>query len=221
MIIRALHNATTRSPDGSESGGPAAATPAVLSSTVATTEPAAFSVDYVRELRAENKGYRLKAQQLEAAAATAATAAASAAADRSATEGKTAADTAAALQKAADDMAVRVSEVSAAAAIRLVRSEVRAGAAASGLAHPDFLKLLDTSAIVVGEDGEVVVPADFWTDAKAKFGHLFHTTGAGAGGTTSTSAPPKPAATAAKHASEMTDAEADAALSAIIGSHRR
>lgn len=208
MIIRALRDLRTFSPEGGEGGDTTAATvtPAVTTTTTpaAAAEPQSFSVDYVRELRAENKGYRLKAQQLEAAATEAKTAAE-----------KVAAELAAYGTKAAKELEAKIAEVSGAAAQRLVRAEIKAGAVASGIAHIDFLKLIDTSAVTVGADGEVIVPDSFWADTKAKFGHLFTQTGADKGTTTNTTAPPKAAPTTAKHASEMTDAEADAALAAL------
>ncbi len=186
---------------------PAAAAPAVATPTpaAAASEPQTFSVDYVRELRAENKGYRLKAQQLEAAANEA-----KAAADRAAAE------LTAATAKAAKEMADAVAAANTAAGQRLVRAEIRAGAKEAGLAHADFIKLLDTSAITVDKDGDVVVPADFWSSAKAALPHLFNATGADKGTTHNPVTPPKPVPATGKHARDMTDAEADAALEALV-----
>ena len=196
MFIRSLSRSFLYSGTTEGSGGTTPTTP---------PEPATFSVDYVRELRAENKGYRLKAQQLEAAATEA----------KNAAE-KAATDLVAATAKAAKDIEARVAEVSTAAAQRLVRAEIKAGATAAGLAHMDFLKLIDTSKVAVGEDGEVVVPESFWADVKAKLPHLFAQTGADKGTTSNPAVPPKPATTGTKHVSEMTPEEAAAAEAALL-----
>jgi hypothetical protein len=199
MYLRHLQLARMLSPEGEGSGG---TTPPV---TPPALEPATFSVDYVRELRAENKGYRLKATELE----------------------RTAADAQAKLDKAASDLetekkrletehTAKVTEVQAAAAARLIRAEIKAGALDAGLKHNDFLKLIDTSAIKIGDDGEVVVPADFWAGVKAKSPHFFNESGAEAGTTSQTRPAPRPAAPGAvKKAVEMTDAEFNIAMGQI------
>ena len=51
------------------------AAPAAAAPVASTAEPTTFSAEYVRELRAENKAWRLKAQENEATATSAAEAA--------------------------------------------------------------------------------------------------------------------------------------------------
>lgn len=184
MLIRSLQNPFLFNAEGGGSTPPA------------NTEPQTFSLEYVRELRAENKSYRLKAGDLEKTASEAKSAA-----------DKAAADLAALSAKATKDVADAVTATNTAAAQRLIRAEVKAGAVAAGIGHADFIKLLDTSAVTVDKDGDVVVPADFWTKTKAAYPHLFSATGADKGTTSQTAPPPKPAPTGNKSAKDMTPAE--------------
>ncbi|MGY0482593.1 phage scaffolding protein [Endobacter medicaginis] len=185
-----------RDAEGSAGGGNAPA---------AAPEPATFSTDYVRELRAENKGYRLKASEFEqklkaAEAAVAQHVAAAEAAAKSHAE---------ALQK-------RVSELQDGFHQRLIDAELKAGSIAAGLAHPDFLTLIDKSAVSVDADGAVQVPTDFWSGVKASLPHLFTATGADKGTTSNPAAAPKPAPSTVKHVSEMSAEEYAAAEAALL-----
>ena len=194
----------------------APAAPAVPASAAPASSQDVFPAAYVRELRDETKGYRLKAEAAEKAASEAKAAVEAAKAEGKTAAEKAAADLAAALKKSEDDVKAKFTEATERANAKLVRAEVKVGAAAAGLAHPDFIKLLDTSKFTVDEDGEVVVPKDFWTDLKAAQPHLFAATGADKGTTSNPAATPKPAAQTGKHARDMTDAEADAALKALV-----
>ena len=207
MYLRQLQLARLFSADVEGSGG--GTPPTHPKPEVSGTEPQTFSVDYVRELRAENKGYRLKAAELERAANDAKTAA-----ERAMADAKTASDKAA--KDAADSIAAHTSKANE----RLIRAEIRAGAAAAGLAHSDFIRLLDTSAVKVGEDGEVQVPEGFWADAKAKLPHLFAATGADRGTTSNPAPAPKPTPAAGKRAEDLSDADYAAELARLTGRSR-
>ncbi|MDE2473003.1 MAG: hypothetical protein KGL35_30905 [Bradyrhizobium sp.] len=168
-----------RAPDG-DGGAP---TPA--------PEPETFSKDYVRELRAENKGWRLKAQELEQAAtrakeeAEAAVAAARADAEKVSGEARSAADQ------------------------RIIRAEVKAFAAKAGMIDLDGIKLLDLSALKLTEAGDVEGVEALIEAAKKAKPWLF-----GDAKTSATEpAPRKPdARDQPKSAKDMSDEEFDAAM---------
>ena len=192
---------------------PAVAAPAAMPPSAApASSQDVFPAAYVRELRDETKGYRLKAEAAEKSAAEAKAAVEAAKLEGKTAADKAAADLAAALKKADDEVKARFTEATEKANAKMIRAEVKVGAAAAGLAHPDFIRLLDTSKFTVDEDGEVVVPTDFWASLKAAQPHLFAATGADKGTTSNPAAAPKPAAQTGKHAKDMTDAEAEAAL---------
>ena len=220
MYLRHLQLARMFSADVEGTSPAALAAPAAPAATPPSAVPPSsqdvFPAAYVRELRDETKGYRLKAEAAEKSAAEAKAAVEAAKAEGKTASEKAAADLAAALKKADDEVKARFVEANERANAKLIRAEVKVGAAAAGLAHPDFLKLLDTSKFTVDEDGEVVVPADFWTTLKAAQPHLFAVTGADKGTTSNPAKPPVPAAQKGKDAREMTDAEADAALKALV-----
>ena len=168
-----------RAPDGGEAG----AAPA--------PEPETFSKDYVRELRAENKGWRLKAQELEQAAARA----------------KEEAD--AAVTAARADAEKISDEARSAADQRIVRAEVRAFAAKAGMVDLDGIKLLDLSALKLTADGGVEGVEALIEAAKKAKPWLF--TDAKTGSTDPV--PPRPnAAERSKSAKDMIDEEFNAAL---------
>ena len=227
MFIRALmfpflFDAKSGGAGGGTATPPAATPPAAAAPSAALPSGQdVFPAAYVRELRDETKGYRLKAEAAEKTAAEAKAAVEAAKAEGKTAADKYAADLAAAVRKSEDDVKAKFAEATEKANAKLVRAEVKAGAAAAGISHADFIKLLDTSAFKVGEDGKVEVPANFWSEAKAKLPHLFTAIGADKGTTTNPGAAPKPAPTMGKHASEMTDAEADAALKAMLAPQRR
>jgi hypothetical protein len=175
------------SAEGVGTGGNPAVPPVV-------TEPATFSVDYVRELRGENKGYRLKLTEVTTKLE---------AAEKAAAEKVSAAE-------------AKAAEAVSAAGKRIVASELKVAAKAAGLMDMDFLKLLDTSVVKLKDDGDVEIPADFWEKAKAAKPAFFTpATGAEKGTTAPTATPPKPGQVPVKTAKEMTPAEYAAAKAAL------
>ena len=182
---RYLMNTACYAPEGTETTPPAAT----------STEPATFSVDYVRELRGENKGVRLKLaetlQKLEAA-------------EKVAAEKVTAAE-------------AKATEAVTAAGKRIVNTELKAAAKAAGLLDLDFLKLLDTSVVKLGEDGEVQIPSDFWEKAKVSKPTFFTpATGAEKGTTAATGPAPKPGKVEVKSAKAMSAADYKAAKAEML-----
>ena len=93
---------------------------------------------------------------------------------------------------------------------------LRLAAKDAGIVDMDGLKLLDTSAVKVAEDGAVSIPEKFFDKAKEAKPYLFTQTGAQTGTTASTAKAPAPGATAQKRAAEMTPAEYTAAKAALL-----
>jgi hypothetical protein len=155
----------------------------------APKEPETFSKDYVRELREENKGWRLKASELEKERDTHKTAAEAAA--TTATEREKAANT------AADQ--------------RVIRAEMKAAAVKAGMVDLDGLKLADLSTVKLNDQGEVE-GADALLEAlkKAK-PYLFGSTQ----NTSNPAKPPDPKNPVPKKAAEMTSEEYATARAAI------
>jgi hypothetical protein len=200
----------------------------------ATSTSNGYSREYVSDLRAEAKSWRLKASDFEKQIDSLKTLADTAKADalKAATDLKLAGEERVkaieiAVTAAKADAEVTVSKVRAEAGEaatsaskafndRLVRAEIKAGAIAAGISHQDYVSLLDTSAVKVDDKGDVVIPATFWDDAKKAKAHLFTRTGADAGKTTSTSTTPPPADPGAKrHVSQLSKEEMAAAQSRI------
>lgn len=152
------------------------------------TAPETFSKDYVRELREENKGWRLKAHEQEQAAKSAAEAA----------------------QKAVDESAAKVAEAHTSATQRVIRAEMKAAAIKAGLVDLDALQMLDLSSVKLDENGEVTGADDVLAAAKKAKPYLF-----GDAKTSSTQQPPKPAEMKPKKVSEMSEAEKAAARERI------
>lgn len=150
-----------------------------------TPGPETFSKDYVHELREENKGWRLKAQEKEQAA-------------------KAAEDAAA---KAAAEAAEKVAQAETAANQRIIRAELKAAALKAGMVDLDGLKLADLSGVKLNDAGEVEGADKLMEDLKKAKPYLFgtqqHSSNPGN--------PPNPNPPAAKKAMEMSDAEYAAA----------
>ncbi|PZP48529.1 MAG: hypothetical protein DI601_00130 [Azospirillum brasilense] len=105
---------------------------------------------------------------------------------------------------------------------RLIRSELRAAAKAEGLVDMDLLSLFDTSAVKLGEDGEVVLPEGLFAKFREAKPWAFGTptTGAGTGAPGSTSnpaRPPAPANPGARNAKDLSQADFDAELKRMMG----
>jgi len=154
-------------------------------------EPQTFSAEYVRELREENKGGRLKASEQEAAA-------------------KAAKDAATAAEAAAT---TKITEASAAAQQRIIRAELKAAALKAGMVDLDGLKLADLSTVKLNDETGEVEGADALMDAMKKAKpYLF-----GAPGTSNPNPPPKPTDPKAKLAKDMTPEEYAAAKAQLTG----
>jgi hypothetical protein len=184
------------SADVEGSGGPAGQTPPRQT----------FSLEYVQELREEAKGNRVKLTAAEQALAEAAKAAEQAV-------GAAAADTAKAKTEMADAIAAARAEaeshkieVKTTADLRIIRAELKAEALKAGMIDMDGLKLIDTTPVTIGEDGEVKIPDGFFKTAKEAKPWLF-------GAVSSTSAthePPPKQQPGPKPAAEWTAAERSA-----------
>lgn len=144
-------------------------------------EPQTFSIEYVRELREENKGWRLKAQSAETA--------------------KTAAELAAeaAKSKAMEDTVSVLSQ----AEQRVIRAELKAHAIKAGIVDVDGLKLIDTTGVKLNDAGDLEGAAELIEATKKAKPWLF----SGHQTTSSTASAPPVAPPAEKHARDMTAAE--------------
>ena len=149
------------------------------------SEPETFSKEYVRELRGENKGWRLKAQEQENAAQ-----AAKAAADQAKSEAE-----------------AKVAKAQNEATGRIIRAEMKAEALRAGIKSLDFIKLLDTSAVTLDDKGDLILPEKFFEKAKEAWPDLFGAPPPPASGTSSPHTPPSPNPPAQKHARDMTPSE--------------
>lgn len=158
-------------------------------------EPQTFSVEYVRELRAENKGWRLKASEIEGRLSAAEAAAAKAKADA---EGF-------------------VSQARQDADARVVRAELKAHALRAGIVDLDGLRLADLSTMKLNAAGEVEGAEALLEALKASKPYLFQATGAQTGTTSQTQKPPTPSPSTGKKASDLTEAEFEAELARLTG----
>lgn len=147
-------------------------------------EPQTFSAEYVRELREENKGWRLKATEQETAAK----------------EAKALAD------KAAKDADEKIVAGTKASNDRIIRAELKAVAVKAGMVDLDGLKLADLSTVKLNDAGEVEGAEALMEALKKAKPYLF-----GAASTSSTSKVPATGDPKAKKATEMTADEYKAA----------
>lgn len=160
----------------------------------APKEPETFSREYVRELREENKGWRLKATTLEQ--------------ERDAAK------------KASEDAGIerdaKVKTASEAANARILMAELKAEALKAGMIDLDGLKLADLSSVSLQEDGAVKGSAKLFEDLKKAKPYLF-----GASSSSSTGTPPKVTTSETKKATEMEKGEYETAKAALIKTSRR
>jgi type IV secretory pathway VirB10-like protein len=189
-LYNLLRNRSCFAPEDGGAGGGAGNPPPPPPKPQDPPEPETFSKDYVRELRAENKGWRLKAQEEAAARKTAEDAAKAAQADA---DGKITA-----AQKAAND--------------RIVRAELKAEAIKAGMVDLDGLKLADLSKVTLEEDGTVKGAEELMKALKEAKPWLF-----GTPGTSGTGTPPPPRDPASKNAKDMTEAEYQAEMKRLTG----
>jgi phage terminase large subunit-like protein len=152
-------------------------------------EPETFSKDYVRELRHENAGYRLKAQEMERKAQEAAESA----------------------KKAQDEAIAKAQEAEQQAAQRIIKAEMKAHAIKAGIVDIDALALADLSGVKFNDAGEIE-GADAAIDAlKKSKPYLFAQT------TSSTQQPPKGGKQETKTARDLSDAELRSELKSKFG----
>ncbi len=147
---------------------------------ISAPAPETFSKDYVRELREENKGWRLKASEHEQAAKAAHEAA----------------------EKAKTEAEAKITEATTAAQARVIRAEIKAAAIKAGMIDLDGLKMLDLSGIKLNDAGDVEGAEALLDAAKKAKPYLF-----GDAKTSQTSPAPKPKEPTDKTAKEMTDDE--------------
>ena len=132
----------------------------------------------ITELNNEAKGHRLNASNARTEAEAARTelersrsehAAALAAAEKRATDAQAAAD-------AVSHQATQAAEAARTEANgRVLMADLRTAAQAAGMVDLDALKLLDTSAIKLGENGQAAIPDGFFAEAKKAKPYLFGT----------------------------------------------
>ncbi|QOR55274.1 MAG: hypothetical protein SHS37scaffold220_43 [Phage 67_12] len=147
-------------------------------------EPQTFSAEYVRELREENKGWRLKASEQENAAKI----------------HKEAAD------KAAKEAEEKVSAATKASNDRIIRAELKAAALKAGMVDLDGLKLADLSKVTLDDKGEVQGADALMDELKKSKPYLF-----GAASTSTGKQPPPADPQKKKSAKDMTPEEYAAA----------
>lgn len=173
--------------EGGEGGGAPVVPPAAKEQT--------FSQQYVTELREENKTWRIKYQEREAALTE--TAGKLTAAEKAAQEAQTTA------QKNADE--------------RVLKAELRAFAIKHGVVDAaDALKVLDLSGVKLDADGNIVGADELFEAAKKSKPYLFGTTN-----TTSTEKKPPPTDGKVKDVRNMTDAEYAAHKTGYIADSRK
>lgn len=139
-----------------------------------------FSHEYVKELRQESAGYRLRATEAE----------------------KKAAEAAEAAKKAADEALERVKKAEEAAQARIIRAEIKAHAIKAGIVDVDGLALADLSKITINDKGEVVGAEDAIEALRKAKPYLFTKTTASSG-RAGEGQPPKDQEHKAKRATEM------------------
>lgn len=159
-----------------------------------------FTLEYVQELREENKTWRRKAQEAEKKVTDAE-------AKATAAEEKAKADIATATAKAAEE----VKAAGEGANTKILQSELRAAATKAGMVDLDGLKLADLSKVKLKEDGTIEGADALFEDMKKGKPYLFGKTG----NSSSTTTPPGSTPPEKKLAKDMTPAEYQAARAQI------
>lgn len=155
----------------------------------------------IKELNEESARHRLEAKKAGEELAAAAV--------KHADDLKVAGEKLTAAETAAKDAGVRAQGALRDAALRVAAKD-------AGIVDTDGLKLLDTSAVTVGDDGAVTIPEKFFEKAREAKPYLFQQTGTQTGTTASTAKAPPATGTKAKHATAMTDEEYAAAKAAAV-----
>ena len=150
-----------------------------------------FSAEYVKELRQENAGYRVRAQKAENDLAEAQ---------------KSAATAKEASEKAAKDADERAKKAEDAARARIIKAELKAFAIKAGIVDIDGLALADLSAVKLDDKGEVIGADEAIAALKKAKPYLFTTTTA-SGGKGGDGQPPKDGKAPPKRATDMTAEE--------------
>lgn len=151
--------------------------------------PQTFSHEYVRELREENKKWRLQHEEATGKVK---------AAEDAAAQAKKDADAASATHKTAADE-------------RVIRAELKAVAIKAGMVDIDGLKLADLTTVKLDDKGEVQGADELIEALKKAKPYLF----GNAQSSSTPNTPPSGTPPAAKKAMEMTDAEYAVARKAI------
>lgn len=152
-------------------------------------QPETFSKEYVRELREENKGYRLKAHEAE----------------RKAQEAEER------IKKASEEADAKIAEANKsakeAANDRVIRAELRTAALKAGMVDLDGLKLADLSKVKLNEEtGEVEGADDLMKELKEAKPYLFQSSA----NTSNPDKPPPKKQDSPKKATEMSNEEWEA-----------
>jgi uncharacterized membrane protein YqiK len=165
-------------------------------------EAKTFSLEYVRELREENKGLRLAKTNAERAAEDAKAEAVKAKTDAEAAVAAAKADAEAKVKEADTRVSDGVAAAQKAADDRVISAELRTAATAAGMKDLDGLKLADLSSVKLNAEGKVEGADALLTSLKEAKPYLFgepaRTT------TTQTAPPPAPNALTGKKAGDWT-----------------
>lgn len=161
------------------------------------TQPQTFSLEYVRELRAENKALRLQNNELSVKVKTLE--------DSEATHKKAADE---AVAKAKSEFESEKAALKADAETRTLQYELRAAAKAAGMINVDDLKLADLSGVKLDDKGGLQGADALFKSMRESKPYLF---GAVKGNTHPGKAPPTEGNQAPKLATEMTREELAAA----------
>ncbi len=166
----------------------------------------AYSPQYIKDLREENKGWRLKASEQESLRKEA-----------DAKAEKAAKDAEDALKVEREKLTAEKAEIETSSQKRIIQAELRAEAIKAGMVDLDGLKLADLSAVKIDEKGEVVGAEALMAALKESKPYLF---GKPVVGTSNPQTPPKPTPPNGKPALAMSQEEWAAKLRDIDAGKR-